>query len=281
LAARDGGEEFEQQGLGGFQLAVSHAGSAATGFGMKGGSRAGVVSSLREDDRKDVNLNFAGAILKAQRKSLAHCPRSPHPAARPTATGLPRPPPRRSLGPSPPTPPLARLRQASSNGKKAARRGSSTPLGRPVRRRGKNKPPSRRRGFIVLLKQLAMRQKLAVVPHRPSVAHWNEHRQSACSGSTDWHNGPRGTPSISSGQRTKDGNKTFDDGPAHPDRDEGAIRPPRGTVVPPLRRQGGAFFVLRRQGRAAARSIASPQPPRARDWSSSPSCKPTGDRRGG
>jgi RecA-family ATPase len=62
------------------------------------------------------------------------------------------------------------------------------------------------RGFIVLLKQLAIRQKLAIVLiAHPSLT--GMHTGSGLSGSTDWHNGPRARLYF---QRPKEESKTFD-----------------------------------------------------------------------
>ena len=64
------------------------------------------------------------------------------------------------------------------------------------------------RGFIVLLKRLAIRHKLAVVLiAHPSLAGMNS--GSGLSGSTDWHNGPRARLYFER-PKDKDG-KTFDD----------------------------------------------------------------------
>ena len=151
-------------------------------LGMKV-TQGSVLFVTSEDDRKDVNLNLR-AILKAEGKSLAHCPdlhivpladRDACLAAALT-----------KLGPI-----------------------SATPLWRALERVIERLKPrlvifdaladlfggeenSRRhaRGFIVLLKQLAIRQKLAVIliahPSLTGMA-----TGSGLSGSTDWHNGPR------------------------------------------------------------------------------------------
>jgi RecA-family ATPase len=151
-------------------------------LGMKV-TQGSVLFVTSEDDRKDVNLNLR-AILKAEGKSLAHCPdlhilpladRDACLAAALT-----------KLGPI-----------------------SATPLWRALERVIERLQPrlvifdaladlfggeenSRRhaRGFIVLLKQLAIRQKLAVIliahPSLTGMA-----TGSGLSGSTDWHNGPR------------------------------------------------------------------------------------------
>jgi RecA-family ATPase len=142
-----------------------------------------VLFVTSEDDRKDVNLNLR-AILKAERKSLAHCP---------------------DLHILPLADRDACLAAASSKlGVIAA-----TPLWHALVRLVERRRPrlvifdaladlfggeenSRRhaRGFIVLLKQLAIRQKLAVILiAHPSLTGMNT--GSGLSGSTDWHNGPR------------------------------------------------------------------------------------------
>jgi RecA-family ATPase len=136
-----------------------------------------------EDDRKDVNLNLR-AILKAEHKSLAHCPD---------------------------------LYVLSLADRDACLGAASTKLGaieatplwhalvRLVERRkprivifdaladlfgGEENVRRHARGFIVLLKQLAIRQKLAVILiSHPSLSGMNT--GSGLSGSTDWHNGPR------------------------------------------------------------------------------------------
>jgi RecA-family ATPase len=160
-----------------------------------------VLFVTSEDDRKDVNLNLR-AILKAERKSLAHCP---------------------DLHILPLADRDACLAAASSKlGVIAA-----TPLWHALVRLVERRRPrlvifdaladlfggeenSRRhaRGFIVLLKQLAIRQKLAVVLiAHPSLTGMNT--GSGLSGSTDWHNGPRARLYF---QRPKDKEgKTFDD----------------------------------------------------------------------
>jgi RecA-family ATPase len=136
-----------------------------------------------EEERKDVNLNLR-AILKAEGKSLAHC---------------------EGLYILPLADRDACLAAAPS--KLAAL--AATPLWRALVRVIEKKKPRlvildaladlfggeenvRRhaRGFIVLLKQLAMRHKLAVllIAH-PSLSGMNT--GTGLSGSTDWHNGPR------------------------------------------------------------------------------------------
>ncbi len=64
------------------------------------------------------------------------------------------------------------------------------------------------RGFIVLLKRLAIQQKLAVVlSAHPSLAGMNS--GTGLSGSTDWHNGPRARLYFQR-PKDKDDNKTYD-----------------------------------------------------------------------
>ena len=142
-----------------------------------------VLFVTSEDDRKDVNLNLR-AILKEEGKSLAHCP---------------------DLHILPLADRDACLAAASTKlGAIAA-----TPLWHALVRVVERLKPrlvifdaladlfggeenSRRhaRGFIVLLKQLAIRQKLAVVLiAHPSLTGMDT--GSGLSGSTDWHNGPR------------------------------------------------------------------------------------------
>ena len=142
-----------------------------------------VLFVTSEDDRKDVNLNLR-AILKEERKSLAHCP---------------------DLHILPLADRDACLAAASTKlGAIAA-----TPLWHALvklveRRRprvvifdaladlfgGEENVRRHARGFIVLLKQLAIRRKLAVILiAHPSLTGMNT--GSGLSGSTDWHNGPR------------------------------------------------------------------------------------------
>ena len=158
-----------------------------------------VLFVTSEDDRKDVNLNLR-AILKEECKSLAHCP---------------------DLHILPLADRDACLAAASTKlGAIAA-----TPLWHALVRVVERLKPrlvifdaladlfggeenSRRhaRGFIVLLKQLAIRQKLAVVLiAHPSLT--GMHTGSGLSGSTDWHNGPRARLYF---QRPKEESKTFD-----------------------------------------------------------------------
>jgi RecA-family ATPase len=143
-----------------------------------------VVFFTSEDDRKDVHLNLR-AILKAEGKSVAHCP------------GL------HIL-------PLADRDACLAAASTRAGAIAATPLWHALERVIERRNPrlvifdaladlfggeenARRhvRGFIVLLKRLAIRQKLAVllIAH-PSLAGMNT--GSGLSGSTDWHNGPRG-----------------------------------------------------------------------------------------
>ena len=162
----------------------------------------GVVLFLTsEDDRRDVNLGLR-AILKAEGKSLAHCPGlhilslADRDACLAAASS--------KLAPLAPTP----LWQAFE---------------RVVKRRkprlvildaladlfgGEENMRRHARGFIVLLKQLALRHKLAVllIAH-PSLSGMNT--GSGLSGSTDWHNGPRARLYF---EKPKDNDgKTFDD----------------------------------------------------------------------
>jgi RecA-family ATPase len=160
-----------------------------------------VLFVTSEDDRKDVNLNLR-AILKAERKSLAHCP---------------------NLYILPLADRDACLAAAST--KLGAI--SSTPLWHALVRivewrkprvvifdaladlfGGEENVRRHARGFIVLLKQLAIRQKLAVILiAHPSLTGMNT--GSGLSGSTDWHNGPRARLYFER-QKDKEG-KTFDD----------------------------------------------------------------------
>ncbi len=143
-----------------------------------------VLFVTSEDDRKDVNLNLR-AILKAEHKSLAHCP---------------------GLHILPLADRDACLAAASTKLGAIAATPLWQALVRVIERRkprlvildaladlfgGEENARRHVRGFIVLLKQLAIRQKLAVllIAH-PSLTGINT--GSGLSGSTDWHNGPRG-----------------------------------------------------------------------------------------
>jgi RecA-family ATPase len=160
-----------------------------------------VLFVTSEDDRKDVNLNLR-AILKAERKSLAHCP---------------------DLHILPLADRDACLAAAST--KLGAI--SATPLWHALVKvvewrkprvvifdaladlfGGEENVRRHARGFIVLLKQLAIRQKLAVILiAHPSLSGMNT--GSGLSGSTDWHNGPRARLYF---ERPKDKEgKTLDD----------------------------------------------------------------------
>ena len=160
-----------------------------------------VMFVTSEDDRNDVSINLR-AILKGEGKSLAHLP---------------------GLHILPLADRDACLAAASAKlGAIAA-----TPLWHGLERVIKRRKPrlvifdaladlfggeenSRRhvRGFIVLLKRLAIQQKLAVllIAH-PSLTGMSS--GSGLSGSTDWHNGPRARLYF---DRPKDGdNKPLDD----------------------------------------------------------------------
>jgi RecA-family ATPase len=165
-------------------------------------AQGSVLFVTSEDDRKDVNLNLR-AILKAEGKSLANCP---------------------DLHILPLADRDACLAAAATKlGPVAA-----TPLWRALVRVIERRKPrlvildaladlfggeenSRRhaRGFIVLLKQLAIRQNLAVILiAHPSLTGMNT--GSGLSGSTDWHNGPRARLYFER-PKDKDEGKTFDD----------------------------------------------------------------------
>jgi RecA-family ATPase len=160
-----------------------------------------VVFVTSEDDRKDVNLNLR-AILKGERKSLAHCPglhilpladRDACLAAASTKLG--------AIAATPLWHALVRL---------VERRRPRLVIFDALADLFGGEENSRRhaRGFIVLLKQLAIRQKLAVIlVAHPSLTGMNT--GSGLSGSTDWHNGPRARLYF---ERPKDKEgKTFDD----------------------------------------------------------------------
>jgi RecA-family ATPase len=136
-----------------------------------------------EDDRDDAELNFR-AILKAEGKSLAHCPglhvlsladRDACLAAAPNRLA--------ALAATPLWFALERMVEK--------RRPKLLVLDALADLFGGEENVRRHvRGFIVLLKRLAKRLKLAVVLiAHPSLSGINT--GSGLSGSTDWHNGPR------------------------------------------------------------------------------------------
>jgi RecA-family ATPase len=142
-----------------------------------------VLFVTSEDDRKDANLALR-AILKAQGKSLAHCP---------------------GLHVVPLADRDACLAAAPSRSAALAATPLWLALERHVVRRkprllildsladmfaGEENVRRHVRGFIVLLKRLAIKHRLAValIAH-PSLTGMNT--GSGLSGSTDWHNGPR------------------------------------------------------------------------------------------
>jgi RecA-family ATPase len=160
-----------------------------------------VVFITSEDERKDVHFSLR-AVLKTESKSLAHCP------------GL------HVLS-------LADRDACLASAPSKLAPLTATPLLRAIDRMIERRKPkivifdaladlfggeenTRRhvRGFIVLLKRLAIRLKLAVVlVAHPSLAGINT--GTGLSGSTDWHNGPRARLYF---QRPKDKDgKTFDD----------------------------------------------------------------------
>lgn len=172
-------------GVGKTTLALGLASAMRTNgewLGMKV-TQGAVVFVTSEDDRKDVNLNLR-AIVRAEDKSLAHLPD------------------------------LHILSLADRNSCLASAASKLAPitatpvwhaLGRVIERRkprlvifdaladlygGDESTRRQVRGFIVLLKRVAIQLKLAVllIAH-PSVAGMNT--GSGLSGSTDWHNGPR------------------------------------------------------------------------------------------
>jgi RecA-family ATPase len=151
-------------------------------LGMKV-TQGSVLFVTSEDDRKDVNLNLR-AILKAEHKSLAHCPdlhiltladRDACLAAPSTKLG--------AIAATPLWHALVRV---------VERRKPRIVIFDALADLFGGEENSRRhvRGFIVLLKRLAMQQKLAVILiAHPSLTGMNT--GSGLSGSTDWHNGPR------------------------------------------------------------------------------------------
>jgi RecA-family ATPase len=170
-------------------------------LGIKVVAQGAVLFVTSEDDRKDVNLNLR-AILKAEGKSLAHCPdlhilpladRDACLAAASTKLGA-----------------IAATRLWHALVRVVERLKPRLVIFDALADLFGGEENSRRhvRGFIVLLKQLAMRQKLSVVLiAHPSLTGMNT--GSGLSGSTDWHNGPRARLYI---QRPKDREgKTFDD----------------------------------------------------------------------
>jgi RecA-family ATPase len=198
-----------------------------------------VLFVTSEDDRKDISLNLR-AILKAEGKSLAHCAalyvlslanRDACLAAAPTKLA-----------------PLA-----------------ATPLWRALIRLIRHHQPrllildaladlfggeenARRqvRGFIVLLKRLAMREKLAVllIAH-PSLTGMNT--GTGLSGSTDWHNGPRARLYF---EQPKDrDNKILDDDARTLTVKK--IQYARSGTVFRLRRRDGVFVYESKEGGGA------------------------------
>ena len=158
-----------------------------------------VLFVTSEDDRKDVNLNLR-AILKEERKSFAHCPdlhilpladRDACLAAPSTKLG--------TIAATPLWQALIRVVQRLKP-RLVIFDALADLFG------GEENSRRQARGFIVLLKQLAIRQKLAVVLiAHPSLT--GMHTGSGLSGSTDWHNGPRARLYF---QRPKEESKTFD-----------------------------------------------------------------------
>ena len=160
-----------------------------------------VLFVTSEDDRKDVNLSLR-AILKSEHKSLAHCPdlyilpladRDACLAAPSTKLG--------AIAATPLWHALVRV---------VERRKPRIVIFDALADLFGGEENSRRhvRGFIVLLKRLAIQQKLAVVLiAHPSLTGMNT--GSGLSGSTDWHNGRRARLYFER-PKDKDG-KTFDD----------------------------------------------------------------------
>jgi RecA-family ATPase len=160
-----------------------------------------VLFVTSEDYRKDVNLSLR-AILKAEHKSLAHCPdlhilpladRDACLAAPSTKLG--------AIAATPLWHALVRV---------VERRKPRLVIFDALADLFGGEENSRRhvRGFIVLLKRLAIQHNLAVllIAH-PSLTGMNT--GSGLSGSTDWHNGPRARLYFER-PKDKDG-KTFDD----------------------------------------------------------------------
>jgi RecA-family ATPase len=160
-----------------------------------------VLFVTSEDDRKDVNLNLR-AILKGEHKSLAHCPdlhilpladRDACLAAPSTKLG--------AIAATPLWHALIRV---------VERRKPRIVIFDALADLFGGEENSRRhvRGFIVLLKRLAIQHKLAVILiAHPSLTGMNT--GSGLSGSTDWHNGPRARLYF---ERPKDKeDKTLDD----------------------------------------------------------------------
>ncbi len=160
-----------------------------------------VLFVTSEDDRKDVNLNLR-AILKAEGKSLAHCPdlhilpladRDACLAAPSTKLG--------AIAATPLWHAMVRVVERCK---------SRLVIFDALADLFGGEENSRRhvRGFIVLLKRLAIQQRLAVVLiAHPSLAGMNS--GSGFSGSTDWHNGPRARLYFEQ-PKDKEG-KAFDD----------------------------------------------------------------------
>ena len=129
-----------------------------------------VLFVTSEDDRKDVNLNLR-AILKAERKSLAHCPdlhilpladRDACLAAASTKLG--------AIAATPLWHALVRVVERLKPRDRDIRR-----AGRPVRRRRKH--PATRARIHRAAQAIGDPAEARRHPDRPSVAHRNEHRQ--------------------------------------------------------------------------------------------------------
>ena len=164
-------------------------------------TQGAVLFLTSEDDRRDVNLGLR-AILKAEGKSLAHCPGlhvlslADRDACLAAAAS--------KLAPLAPTPLWKAFERVVERRKPrlVILDALADVFG------GEENMRRHARGFIVLLKQLALRHKLAVllIAH-PSLSGMNT--GTGLSGSTDWHNGPRARLYF---ERPKDSDgKTFDD----------------------------------------------------------------------
>jgi RecA-family ATPase len=199
-----------------------------------------VVFVTSEEGRKDVN-RMLRAILKAEGKSLAHCPglhvisladRDATMAAASSKLA--------ALAPTPLWRALERL---------IARR---KPLMAVLDARadmygGEENARRHVRGFIVLLKQLAMNHRLAsVLIEHPSLVGMNT--GSGLSGSSDWHNGPRARLYLEQPKDKDD--KTIDKDARTLTVTKAQYSSAEGTVFR-LRRKSGYFVYEGRDGGSA------------------------------
>jgi RecA-family ATPase len=203
-------------------------------------TQGSAVFVTSEEEREDVNL-ILRAILKAERKSLADCPglhvlpladrdaclaAEPNRVAKLTATPL-----RHAL---------VRIIERCKPRLVVLDTLADLFSGEEISRRHS-------RGFIVLLKQLAIRHDLAVllIAH-PSLTGMNT--GTGLSGSTDWHNGPRARLYF---QQPKDKEGKTIDGDARTLTVK-KIQYARSGTVFRLRRRDGVFVYEGKEGGASS-----------------------------